>query len=68
MYLSRYIVQKKGEYYRLLNSATASEDWQPWLLYILKGTEEVSIRTCQKFAAIRNLMDSATEYIKLEVL
>lgn len=48
LYLSRYVVQHKSEYYRLLNSVTANEDWQPWLLYILKGTEEVSRWTCQK--------------------
>lgn len=67
LYLSRYIVQNKSEYYRLLNSVTASEEWQPWLLYILKGTEEVSRWTRQKVAAIRNLMESASAYIKQEV-
>jgi len=46
---------------------TANEEWLPWLLYILKGTEEVSIWTCQKIAAIRNLMDSACVYIRQEV-
>ena len=67
LYLSRYVVQNKSEYYRLLNSVTANEEWLPWLLYILKGTEKVSIWTCQKIAAIRNLMDSAGVYIRQEV-
>lgn len=67
LYLSRYVVQHKSEYYRLLNSVTANGEWQPWLLYILKGTEEVSTWTCQKIAAIRNLMDSASVYIKSEL-
>lgn len=67
MYLSHYVVQHKSEYYRLLNSVTANEDWQPWLLYILKGIEEVSGWTCQRIAAIRNLMDSASVYIRQEV-
>ena len=67
LYLSRYIVQNKSEYYNLLNSVTANDDWQPWLLYILKGTEEVSQWTCQKIAAIRHLMESTSAYIKLEL-
>ncbi len=66
LYLSRYVVQHKSEYYRLLNSVTSSGDWQPWLLYILKGTEEVSGWTCQKISAIRNLIESTSEYIKAE--
>jgi len=67
LYLSRYVVQHKCEYYRLLNSVTANGEWQPWLLYILKGTEEVSIWTSQKIAAIRKLMGSASVYIRQEV-
>ena len=67
LYLSRYIVQNKSEYYNLLNSVTANDDWQPWLLYILKGTEEVSQWTCQKIAAIRLLMESTSTYIKLKL-
>lgn len=66
LYLSRYIVQHKSEYYRLLNSVTSNGDWQPWLLYILTGTEEVSQWTCQKIAAIRHLMESTSEHIKAE--
>lgn len=64
LYLSRYVVQHKSEYYSLLNSVTSGEDWQPWLLYILKGTEEVSHWTCQKIGAIRNLMDGTSVYVK----
>ncbi len=67
LYLSRYIVQHKSEYYRLLNAVASQGDWQPWLLYILKGTEEVSRWTCQKIAAIRGLMENTHLYVKNEV-
>ena len=33
LYLSRYINQNKGDYYRLLQFTRDTEDWQPWLLF-----------------------------------
>ncbi len=67
LYLSRYIVQHKSEYYRQLNAVTATGDWQPWLLYVLKGIEEVSRWTCNKIIAIRTLMENTSGYIKQEL-
>ena len=35
LYLSRFIIQNKSEYYRLLRNTTASGLWEPWLLVSL---------------------------------
>ena len=56
LYLSRYITQHKGEYYRLLQSVRESGQWEDWLLYILKGVEETAIETLRLVEGIRSLM------------
>lgn len=37
LYLSRYITTHKEAYYRLLQSARESNQWDEWCLYLLKG-------------------------------
>jgi len=64
LYLSRYIVQHKQDYYRLLTQVTRKQDWQAWILFILQGVQEVSSWTCAKIAAIRRLLDHTSEYVR----
>ncbi|MFP3345672.1 Fic family protein, partial [Halomonas sp. SIMBA_159] len=45
LYLSRYIIQNKDEYYRLLLAVTTDAAWEAWILFILKGIEETARRT-----------------------
>lgn len=37
LYLSRYINQNKGEYYRLLQAVREQNSWEEWLLFMLEG-------------------------------
>lgn len=67
LYLSRYIVQHKADYYRLLNGVTANGDWQSWILFILQGVAEMSKWTNDKIAAVRALMDHTTEYVRISL-
>jgi Fic family protein len=43
LYLSRYIIKNKSDYYRLLMRVTESGDWEAWLLYMLQGIEETAM-------------------------
>lgn len=58
LFLSRYIIDTKNDYYRLLLGVTAEHDWESWLLYILTGIEQTSNQTVQKIGAIRDLQES----------
>ena len=64
LYLSRYIIQNRNDYYRLLLDVTRNEAWQEWILYMLKAVEETANWTTAKIAAIRGLSDGASEYIR----
>lgn len=33
LYLSKYIIEQKSDYYRLLRGVTEREEWEPWILY-----------------------------------
>jgi Fic family protein len=64
LYLSRYIIQNKADYYRLLLQVTREGDWESWLLYIIKGVEEVASWTTAKIAAIRTLSEHTAGYVR----
>jgi Fic family protein len=64
LYLSRHILKTRGDYYRLLSHVTATGDWEPWVLYMLKAVELTAIWTMHKIRAIRTLMDQATELMR----
>src|SRR5210317_1984877 len=40
LYLSRFIIQNKAAYYRLIKTVTRDQDWAPWILFILEAVEE----------------------------
>ena len=45
LYLSHYIVQTKGDYYRLLQTTRDSDTWEDWVLYMLTAVEETARQT-----------------------
>lgn len=61
LYLSRYITHNKKKYYELIqdirdkNSDNADE-WEAWILFILKGIEETAIETTRLVKGISKLM------------
>jgi Fic family protein len=67
LYLSRYIIAHKQDYYRLLLDVTKQgpkAGWEPWLLFILCGVEETAAWTTEKIAAMRKLASETSELVK----
>ncbi len=56
LYLSQYITETKSEYYRLLQSVRDTNEWEGWILYILKGIEITSRQTILMIQKIKELM------------
>ena len=67
LYLSRYINQNKGEYYRLLQMTRTSGDWEPWILYMLTAIERTSIQTSAMVRGIKELMQRHKIKIRSEL-
>jgi Fic family protein len=66
LYLSRFIIANKADYYRLLLAVTRESVWEPWLLYMLRAVEETATWTTAKIAAIRTLAVHTTRHIRLQ--
>jgi Fic family protein len=56
LYLSRYINQNKGDYYRLLQKVRTENAWEEWVLYILDGAEQTSLQTIKLIDGIKAIM------------
>ncbi|MDY3090533.1 MAG: Fic/DOC family N-terminal domain-containing protein [Porphyromonas sp.] len=61
LYLSRYITHNKGEYYRLIQLVRDKgdnnfEEWEQWILFMLKGIEETAVQTTELVKQISLLM------------
>lgn len=56
LYLSRYIIENKGEYYRLLQGVRDKSDWEQWILFILRGVEQTALQTIHLIENIKVLM------------
>ena len=67
LYLSRHIIAHKSDYYKLLLNVTRVGAWEPWILFMLKAVEETSRWTTQKIAAIRNLSEHTTDFVRLSL-
>jgi Fic family protein len=64
LYLSRYIIAHKADYYRLLLEVTRDAAWEDWLLYMLRGVEETAAWTTAKIGAVRKLAAGTAEYLR----
>ena len=56
LYLSRYIIRHKANYYKLLQEARVKGAWEEWILFMLDGVEQTSKETIDMINAINELM------------
>jgi Fic family protein len=64
LYLSRYIIAHKAEYYSLLRDVTRDTAWEPWLLYMLRAVEDTAEWTTAKIGAVRKLAGGTAEHVR----
>ncbi|MDC0598216.1 Fic family protein [Gammaproteobacteria bacterium] len=67
LYLSRYIVETKSDYYRLLQSVREQGDWSEWVNYIVKGVEITAQETIQFVHQIRDLIIVTKQGMRTEL-
>lgn len=77
LYLSKYIIENKVDYYEKLKAVTEIQAWEDWVLYMLDAIEQTAVFTQQKIEEIfmvineiKNKMREARLYSKnlLDVL
>lgn len=66
LYLSRYIIRHKSDYYRLLQKVRDTGDWEEWILYMLDGVEQTAKETILLIGNIKTLMQDYKRRIRIE--
>ena len=67
LYLSRYIIQNKTDYYKALQGVRTDNDWQTLILYLLKGIEVTAIETIELVEDIKALMQQTKQRLRNEL-
>jgi len=67
LYLSRYLNQNKSQYYQLLQQVRDSNQWEPWLLFMLKALQVTSQDTLKTIKGLIALMQSTKKTIKAQL-
>jgi Fic family protein len=67
LYLSKYIMDNRQEYYRLLQDVREKGEWANWVIYILKGISEMAMHSVKQLREINALIESTNNSMR-EVL
>jgi Fic family protein len=67
LYLSRAINQTKSEYYRLLQSVRDTNDWESWVLYMVRAISTTSQITLDLIDGTRSQMGNMKQRIRSEL-
>lgn len=67
LYLSKYINKTKQEYYKLFNEVRNNNNFEDWILYILKGIEITSKETITLIEKIQNEMKNYKEEFRTKL-
>jgi len=64
LYLSRFILERRDDYYTLLRRVTEHGDWEAWIVFMLEAVENASRWTTDKISVVRELITNTTEYVR----
>lgn len=66
LYLSRHIVRRKEDYYRLLQAVREQDKWEEWVVYMLTGVEATAGEAITAIEAIREALLDAKHRIRAQ--
>lgn len=66
LFLSRYIIANRAAYYEGLRRVTESQDWENWILFMLRAIESTAQQTYDQVQRIRALMESVRASVQTE--
>jgi Fic family protein len=67
LYMSRYIIRHKNEYYRLLQSVRDSGEWEQWILYMLDVVEQTATESIVLINNIKQLMMEYKQMLRTDL-
>lgn len=67
LYLSRYIIRNKAQYYSRLQAVRDLQDWEGWLLFMLEAVSETSKETTTLIDEIKTRMQAVKHRMREEL-
>ncbi|MBR0573793.1 MULTISPECIES: Fic family protein [Pasteurellaceae] len=67
LYLSRYLIENKSDYYTLLQAVRDSQNWEDWVQYILNAIIETAQSTIELVKQIKILMQNFKNQFRSEL-
>ena len=64
IYLSKYIIAHKDDYYYNLSVVTQRKSWKPWILFMLEAVETTSLLTSRLIESILAQMEATLEHAR----
>ena len=66
LYISKYILEYKNEYYRLFTEVAKNGNWEAWILYMLEAVNQTAQFTLGKINAIYTLFNEVIDKVRNE--
>ncbi|WP_445736972.1 Fic family protein [Mariniflexile sp.] len=66
LYLSRYIIEHKADYYSFLQEVRETDNWENWILYMLESVEQISKETIVLIGKIRDLIYEYKNILRMD--
>lgn len=67
LYMSRYIIRHKNNYYHLLQSVRDTGEWEAWILYLLDAIEQTALESIVLIDEIKKLMKQYKHILRTEL-
>jgi Fic family protein len=67
LYISRYIIKHKNDYYRLLQEVRTKENYKDWVLFMLDAVEETATKSCKLIENIEKIMNKIQKIIQIKL-
>ncbi len=67
LYLSKYIIENKNEYYYCIGAVTQKKHWKNWLIFMMKAVENTAKSTNILIDSIYDQMSATMDYGKKEL-
>lgn len=66
LYLSGYIIGHKGAYYKLLQEVRTKDNWEGWILFMLKAIEDTATKAISQIHGINSIFNEIQDKVKNE--
>jgi Fic family protein len=64
LYISGYIIRHRPDYYQLLSNVTAKREWEPFIIFLLRGFYEQAVETRSLLFDVMELLNSFKERVR----